>query len=180
MQILELTLIGLIAAATPSVAQEDEPAPTGSEKTPTEEPSPPRIYWDSGAMFRPRQGNFRMKVGGQAQIDTAGFVSDGSQPVALENGVEWRRARIYALGSFARRWSFKFQWDFANGRSPSLTDAWLGLDFTVWAQTMHLRSGRFSSTFGLENDGSSNDFLFMEQGLTSAFVPPQETGVTRP
>jgi phosphate-selective porin OprO/OprP len=40
-----------------------------------------------------------------------------------------------------------------------------------------LRTGRFGTTFGLENDGSSNDTLFLEQGFTLAFVPPQETGV---
>ncbi len=57
-----------------------------------------------------------MKIGGQAQIDTTGFASDGSQPVELEGDVEWRRARAYALGSFRKRWSFKFQWDFTNDK----------------------------------------------------------------
>ena len=60
----------------------------------------------------------------------------------------------------------------AGGRG--LADA---ANFKLWRQQLRLRSGRFSSTFGLENDGSSNDILFMEQGLTSAFVLPRETGV---
>ena len=142
-----------------------------------EEPAPPRVYWDGGLRFRARHRRFRMKIGGQAQIDTTGFASEGSQPVVLRGDVEWRRARAYAQGSFGRRWSFKFQWDFTTGGSPNLTDAWLGLEFQLWRQRLRIRSGRFSSTFGLENDASSNDLLFLEQGLTSAFIPPQETGV---
>jgi phosphate-selective porin OprO/OprP len=175
----------LLMLASPSSSQERETREATSEQQPAfaeatadeEEEKPPRVYWDSGLWFRPHYTNFRMKIGGQAQIDTAGLASNDTQPVEFDASVEWRRARIYTLGSFGRRWSFKFQWDFADSRSPSLTDAWIGFDFGVWGRNIHLRSGRFSTTFGLENDGSSNDLLFMEQGLTSTFVPPQETGV---
>jgi phosphate-selective porin OprO/OprP len=118
-----------------------------------------------------------MKIGGQAQNDTAGFASDGTQPVELERGVEWRRARLYALGTFRKRWTYKFQWDFTGDRQINLIDAWLQFRFNLFGRGVALRSGRFGTTFGLENDGSSNDTLFMEQGFTLAFVPPQETGV---
>ena len=135
------------------------------------------FHWDNGAFFQANRWNFRTKVGGQAQNDTAGFATPGTASVELSNGVEWRRARLYAAGSFGRFWTYRFQWDFTGGRGPNLTDAWLSLTFHLWQQELRFRSGRFSSTFGLENDASSNDTLFMEQGLTSAFVPPQETGV---
>ncbi len=175
-----ILLFALFILSSPSTAQEAEPQQGVKQETveeQQEEEKPPRFYWDDGLWFRPRHTNFRVKIGGQAQNDTAGFVSNGTQPVELENGVEWRRARVYALGTFGRRWGFKFQWDFTGGRGPNLTDAWIGLEFQLWRQRVRLRSGRFSSTFGLENDASSNDILFMEQGLTGAFVPPQETGV---
>ncbi len=178
--LVTVPLFALFILSSPSTAQEAEPQQATKQETAEEEQEekkPPRIYWDNGLWFRPRRTNFRMKVGGQAQNDTAGFASDGTQPVTLDGGVEWRRARVYALGSFGRRWSFKFQWDFSTGRTPSLKDAWIAFDFKLWRQQLTIRSGRFSSTFGLENDASSNDILFMEQGLTSAFVPPQETGV---
>ena len=177
-------LLLLLMLASASTAQEAETQETTREEPASaeatadeEEEKPPRAYWDNGLWFRPRYSNFRMKIGGQAQIDTAGFASNDTVPVEFDQSIEWRRARVYTLGSFGRRWSFKFQWDFADSRSPSLTDAWLQFGFSVWGRNIRLRSGRFSTTFGLENDGSSNDFLFMEQGLTSAFVPPQETGV---
>ncbi len=174
--ILTVALVALFSLSSPSTAQEAEPQQVSAEEQ-LEEQKPPRVYWDNGLWFRARRANFRMKIGVQAQNDTAAFASGGTQPVELDGGVEWRRARAYALGSFGQRWSFKFQWDFTTGRSPSLTDAWIGFEFELWRQKLLLRSGRFSSTFGLENDASSNDILFMEQGLTSAFVPPQETGI---
>ncbi len=178
--LLAVPLLALLVLSTPSAAQVDQ-LPEATKQDPAEEPqeetNPPRFYWDNGLWFRAQRTDFRVQIGGQAQIDTTRFASDGSQPVEIEGDVEWRRARAYALGSFRKRWSFKFQWDFTTGRSPNLIDAWLGLEFKLWRQQLRVRSGRFSSTFGLENDGSSNDILFMEQGLTSAFVPPQETGV---
>jgi len=172
---LELFVISVFALFVPSaLSASEESLPRASEE---QEESPPRIYWDNGLWFRAQRLDYRVKIGTQVQNDTAGFASDESPPVELNDGVEWRRARVYALGSFAKRWSFKFQWDFTGGRGPNLADAWLGLEFELWRQQLSIRGGRFSSTFGLENDGSSNDILFMEQGLTSAFVPPQETGV---
>ena len=164
-----------IFLSSPALTWAQELAQVEDEKD--EEKKPPRFHWDNGLWFQARHGKLRMKIGTQLQNDTAGFAGAGTQPVELEGGVEWRRARLYTLGWFGRRWRFKFQWDFVGGRGPSLTDAWLGIDFTLWRQRLHFRGGRFSSTFGLENDGSSNDILFMEQGLTSAFVPPQKTGV---
>ena len=172
--LLAALLFALFVPSNPSTAQEDQRL---EPQEPQEDDKPHRFYWDNGLWFRARRADFRVKIGTQVQNDTAGFVSDDSQPVELDGGVEWRRARLYALGSFAKRWSFKFQWDFADGRGPSLADAWVALEFKLFRQQLRFRSGRFSSTFGLENDGSSNDILFMEQGLTSAFVPPQETGV---
>ncbi len=107
--LVTVPLFALFILSSPSTAQEAEPKQETAEEE-QEEKKPPRIYWDNGLWFRPRRTNFRMKVGGQAQNDTAGFASHGTQPATLDGGVEWRRARAYALGSFGRRWSFKFQW----------------------------------------------------------------------
>lgn len=133
-----------------------------------------RVYWDDGLQFVSASGLFRVKLGGQAQIDTAAFagVDDTEQ---FENGIEWRRARLYTTGEIGTRWSFKFQWDFAD--AVRLKDAFLRFSMKPFGQSIQLQGGRFTSTFGLENDGSSNDTLFMEQGLTAVLLPPQETGV---
>ncbi len=119
----------------------------------------------------------QVKVGGQAQNDTANFAGGGDRAGELEGGVEWRRVRLYAQGPFLRRWFFKFQWDFVGRNPPNLKDAYVQFAFEPFGTAMAIRGGRFTTTFGLENDGNSNDTMFMEQGLTSTFVPPQETGV---
>ena len=85
----------------------DQP-PEATKQDPAEEPQeeetkPRRFHWDNGLWFRARRTNFRVKIGGQAQIGTTGFASDGSQPVELEGDVEWRRGRAYAQGSFRKR-----------------------------------------------------------------------------
>lgn len=130
------------------------------------------FHWDDGLWFnKPR---FRMKIGGDGQLEAAGFL-DGGPEDELENGIQWRRARVYASLRFLERWGFMFQWDFVASDPPELKDAFLEFDLSRIPMTV--RGGRFTSTFGLENDGSADDTVFMEQGLTSTFVPPQETGV---
>ena len=138
----------------------------------------PIFSWDSdeGLWVRPRVGNLQVRVGGRAQFDLARFAG-GEDLQELEDGVAWRRVRLSARGPFLRRWSFGFEWDFVGDDPPNLKDTFVQVAFTPFGGTVMLRGGRFTSTFGLENDGSSNDTLFMEQGLTSVFVPPQETGV---
>ncbi len=128
------------------------------------------LYWDNGLWFS--RTLLKLKVGGQAQLDTAGFVSD-QEAFALENGVEWRRAQIYTNIQLGKRISFKFQWGF-QGQPPRLKDAWMQLSFPKLG--VQLRGGRFSSTFGLEKETSSNDLMFLEESLVAAFVPRQETG----
>jgi phosphate-selective porin OprO/OprP len=137
-----------------------------------EEEEADSVYWDDGLWFnKPR---FRMKVGGDAMLDAAAFLA-GEPGDELDNGIEGRRARVYASLNFLERWGAMFQWDFVASDPPDLKDAFLRFEPSRIPIT--LRGGRFTSTFGLENDGSADDTVFMEQGLTSTFVPPQETGV---
>ncbi len=169
MRFWTLFLVYAAVGGTPSMARSDAPT-QAKQDTPREEEEKTRsVHWDDGLWFT--RARFRLKVGGQAQLDAAGFPG-GSH---LETGVQWRRARLYASGTFFERWSFKFQWDFVSSDPNKLKDAFLQLELSRIPVT--IRGGHFTSTFGLENDGSSNDTMFLEQGLTSTFVPPQETGV---
>ena len=173
-----LFLIVLLMSPVLTWAGKPPPQESAQQKEDEEdEKKVPWLWWEEGLRLEPGFGNLRVKFGGQAQNDTAGFAGGGNVPVDLENGVVWRRVRFYAQGTFAKRWGFKFQWGFVGGNRPNLQDAFLRLEFTFLKQRLRLRGGRFTTTFGLENEGSSNDTIFMEQGLTSAFVPPQETGV---
>ena len=81
--ILTVALVALFSVSSPSTAQEAEPKQKTAEEQ-QEEEKPPRVYWDNGLWFRARRANFRLKIGGQAQNDTAAFASGGSQPVELD------------------------------------------------------------------------------------------------
>ena len=141
-----------------------------SGQTPSDPPER-RWRWDDGAWFT--TPNLELKIGGQAQLDTAGFASEQDE-LALDGGVDWRRARIYADLHLKKRLRFKLQWGF-EGQPPLLKDAWM--EVRLPKINTYLRGGRMSSTFGLEKETGSNDVMFLEAGLTSAFVPRQETGV---
>ena len=157
---------------------EAEEPPQEQQASEEEEPAEKRFRWDDGLWIEAQRFDFRTKIGGGAQLDSAAFVAYPSLEDLVgevENGVEWRRARVDLTGTFGRRWGFRFRWDFAVNDPPNLKDAWMELRFIRYP--IRLRAGRFSSTFGLENEGSSKDTVFMERGLPSQFVPPQETGV---
>ena len=170
-------------AGPPPQAEENDPATTQEEETAqeaTQEPEPPkrRIYWDEGLWIETLRVDSRHKIGGAVQLDSAAFLTYPSlEDLTGEvgNGVEWRRARVYARGTLGVRWGYLFRWDFAVNDPPNLKDAFL--EFKFVRLPIRLRGGRFGSTFGLENQGSNNDTVFMEAGLPAAFVPPQETGV---
>ena len=164
--------------------QAQEKQATGENHQPTEQQQPEgdespkeRVRWDDGLWIEARGFDFRTKIGGSAQLDSAAFVSYPSLEDlvgAVEDGVEWRRARIDATSDLGRRLRFRFRWDFAANNPPNLKDAWM--EIRILRFPIRLRAGRFGSTFGLENEGGSNDTVFMEAGLPKAFVPPQETG----
>jgi len=175
---MKLVIIGfllLLMPKAPTLAQSTTQTSPAAQKDKKNEEKPRRVYWDEGLWVRVWSEKLRLKIGGQAQIDTTDFAVRDPEPVELEGGVEWRRARLYTLAAIQKNWLFKFQWDFTG--EAALKDAWFQYTLPLWRRTVALRGGRFTTVFGLENDGSSNDLLFLEQGLTSVFVPPQETGV---
>ena len=74
------------------------------------------------------------------QNDTA-FFSEHSSAEAdlgrLENGLEWRRARVYAEGVFARFFEYKFMYDFAANNPPRLKDAYLSYRLPFASMRLH-------------------------------------------
>lgn len=87
----------LFILSSPSMAQEAEPQQETAEEQ-EEEKKPPRFYWDNGLWFRARRADFRVKIAGQAQNDTAGFASGGTafNPSASSATAReaWERSRL--------------------------------------------------------------------------------------
>ena len=94
----------------------------------------------------------------------------------IENGVEWRRARVYADGTFGTHFHFRFRWDFTAANPPNLQDAYFGLR-ELPIPTLQIMVGRFRAPLGLEGYTAADSTTFMERSLTSAFLPSRNTGL---
>jgi phosphate-selective porin OprO/OprP len=169
------------ASDHPRSHQKQKQEEKDQETSPDEKKPEHHIYWDDGLHLRGWFDLLRMKIGGQAQNDTAIFSKQGELETELgrlENGVEWRRARLYAAGLFTDIIEFKLQYDFASNNPPNLKDAYVGL---LEVPFLHIpiktRAGRFKNLLGLEIMESGNDTTFMERGLTTAFLPTRNTGI---
>jgi phosphate-selective porin OprO/OprP len=171
-----------LALAAPLGAQEEQgqSSQAGEEQQEEEKkPSEPfvRIYWDEGLRIAGLRKNFTVKVGGLVQNDTAFFSTPSdkeSELGKLDNGLEWRRVRLYAEGVFARFFEYKLMYDFAANNPPRLKDAVLSYRFPF--APIRVQGGRFRTRLSLEGGTSAINTTFMERGLLSAFVPSRNTG----
>ena len=169
-----------LALASPLSAQEehDQPPDPPNEEEEKEESAPRvRIYWDDGLHIVGLNRNFTTSVGGMIQNDTAFFSeqnTDEGELGTLENGLEWRRVRLYAEGVFTRFFEYKFMYDFAAHNPPRLKDAYLSYRFPFAPVRLH--GGRFRTRLSLEGGTSAQNTTFMERGLLSAFVPARNSG----
>lgn len=106
--------------------------------------------------------------------DWAFFSEDGSLGT-IEDGVEFRRARLYLSGTVYKNVDFKAQYDFAGG-DADFKDVWLGLKGLPLVG--HVRVGHLKEAFGLEELTSSKYITFMERSMASeAFAPSRNVGI---
>jgi len=159
------------------VQQETRPASIQEERSTgdaTDDQKRRGIYFDDGLWFGVPRIDLRMRLGGEVQLDGVTHSTEvGSEE--LRSRIAFRRARVELRGFWGSRWRFRFRADAVNDDPPWLKDAYI--EFLVPRLDAYLRTGRFSSRFGLEKGASSRDYVFMEPALSNAFVPPQETGV---
>lgn len=135
-----------------------------------------QIYWDDGLHLESKNKAFTLKLGGSAQVDAAAFSRHGLETELgdLENGIAWRRVRLYADGGFAQYFDYRFQYDFAQGEPPQLKDAFLG--YSPPFAPVRVAFGRFRTILGLEGATNAPNITFLERGLLSAFLPSRNTG----
>jgi phosphate-selective porin OprO/OprP len=138
-----------------------------------------RPYWKDGLRLDSADGAFKLKIGGRIQNDWAYYCTDGknvgkADANDFDEGVEFRRARLYVSGSIYDDIEFKAQYDFAGGDSD-FKDVYLG--FTKVPYVGGIRIGHFKEPFSLEELTSSKYITFMERGLPNVFAPSRNTGV---
>jgi phosphate-selective porin OprO/OprP len=95
----------------------------------------------------------------------------------LEDGVEFRRARLYISGSVYDNIKFKWQYDFAQQDDDDDTefkDVYVALTDLPVVGT--LKIGHFKEPFSLEELTSSKNVTFMERALPNVYAPGRNTG----
>jgi len=189
--------VGLALVALPgsAIAQPGDEAKTdepSAEEPSAEEPSAEELAWrqehletehawdfkwKNGFRLASADGQFKLKFGGRIQADYQ-FVSfnavEGLQEALdLQNGFEFRRARLFFSGEIYERVVFKAQYDFAGGDAKT-KDLFVGLDFTGW----RLLFGHNKEAFSLGELTSSKYIAFLERSsATTTFAPSRNSGV---
>ena len=134
-----------------------------------------RVFWKEGLNFDSQDGSFKLKIGGRLQNDwfwSSEEDSIKSNVGEQEDGVEFRRARIYFSGLIYDNVEYKLQFGFEGG-DVDLQDAYLALtDFPFGT----LKMGRFNEPFSLDELTSSKYITFMERALPNALSPGRNNG----
>ena len=163
------------AAPAPTPAPVPAQAAVPAEAKP--DPSTFRAYWKQGLRFDTADKAFQLKVGGRIMNDWGFFapsseVTEGIGP--LEDGTEFRRARLYVEGLLHKHVKFKAQYDFAGGEA-GFRDVYIGL--TKLRGVGNIMVGHMKEPFGLEALTSSKYITFLERSLPTTFAPERNTGI---
>ena len=128
--------------------------------------------WSNGFKLDSADKAFKLKFGGRIQADYT-FVDADSALSGLEDGFEFRRARLFFSGTIYERFEFKAQYDF-NSDGPEFKDVYIGIK-NDWGT---VRFGHFKEVFSLEEMTSSNNLSFLERSLpVQAFAPVRNSGI---
>lgn len=139
-----------------------------------------RAYWKEGLRFETLDKKFKMQIGGRIMNDWTWWNDDDPSEVetfleeSLEDGSEFRRARLFVSGQLYERLKFKAQYDFAGG-DAEFKDVYMEL--TKLGILGNLRVGHFKEPFSLEELTSSKYIQFLERGLPNAFAPSRNVGL---
>jgi len=138
--------------------------------------------WSNGLSLQSEDKSFKLKIGGRIMNDWAWFSQDDSNEVYygnIQDGTEFRRARIAMSGTVYNYILFKAELDFAGaakaGKEVAMKDVYMGIASIPVVGTIQM--GHQKEPFGLEVMTSSNQTTFMERAVTNVFAPERNTGI---
>lgn len=117
-------------------------------------------------------------VGGFFQLDSVWFSQDDANQAAVgdvQDGADFRRARLNVIGKAWDNMSYKFEMDFGFPGRPNFTDVFLDVDDVCG--TANLRIGQWKQPFGMEEVTSVKELTFLERGLPFIFTPFRRIGM---
>jgi len=131
------------------------------------------IKWGNGHKMESADKQFKLKFGGRIMADFHFADGDSGFGDELENGFEFRRARLFFSGTIYDRVEFKAQYDFA-GQDADFKDVWIALK----GSKANVKIGHFREYFSLSAQTSSKYIAFAERPLpVEAFDPGRSSGI---
>ena len=139
---------------------------------------------DRGLHFESKDGNFSMSWNGRLQVASQyNFINDNyAEPIGhnlpneMNNGMNIRRARLGAEGTFMKIFDYKFEYDFSRGNgtvASGITDSFVRLNQN---SAMSYKIGSFKEPFSLEEAASNRFLTFAERHMSvNAFVDNPNT-----
>ena len=138
---------------------------------------------DRGLHWSTKDGNFSMSLNGRIQAASQyNFINDPDPafgtnlPNELNSGMNIRRARLGAEGTFFKIWDYKFEYDFSRGNGSvgsGITDAYVRLNHT---DALSYKIGSFKEPFSLEEAASNRFLTFIERHMSvNSFVDNPNT-----
>lgn len=138
------------------------------------QPFAPRIGGEAGPKTFPM-----ISVSGFFQADTGFFNQDAASVATfghIQNGADFRRARLIMLGSAAENLNYLMEMDFAQAGHPTFRDVWAEATDIPYAGSV--RIGYFKAPFSLDELTSARQLTFMERStVTNAFAPFRRMGI---
>jgi phosphate-selective porin OprO/OprP len=136
-----------------------------------------KTYYKDGLRLETEDKKFSLRVGGRVQADFAWMEEESNVKKnfgGLMSPAEFRRLRIYTLGTIYEDCVYKLQVDFASG-TVGLRDAYVGVQNVPYLGLV--RVGQFTEPFSLEDMTSSNHITFLERSLPYALSVHRNTGI---
>lgn len=136
-----------------------------------------RAYWSSGLRLDTADKKVKLKLGGRIMIDANWFDDEDFNDLGIpgslqEDGVEFRRVRLYNSGLINNNVEYKLQVDFSGG-DVTFRDVYIGvthLEDCLGCLMPNIRVGHQLQPLGLEPNTSSKYITFMERSaIANAF-----------
>ncbi len=119
-----------------------------------------------------------IKVGGFFQADAGWFNQDATSIATVQDvqdGADFRRARLQAYGDISERIGYQIEMDFAFPGRPSFMDVWTEVrDVPFFGK---IRLGQYRVGSGLDAITSVRELTFLERGLPFALIPFRQIGI---
>ncbi|MSR62083.1 MAG: hypothetical protein EXS08_06540 [Planctomycetes bacterium] len=139
-----------------------------------------RAFWKDGLRLETADKAYKFRLSGRFHYDAAFFDPDADTKAAVETGTtriedgsEFRRARIELSGEVAERTEWETSFDFAGGKA-SFKNMFVGFKELPFG---NLRVGQFKEPFSLEQLTSDNYTTFLERSVVSANDPSYNAGL---